>query len=85
MPMEWREEIGDGGDRAGEIGEIRPLNDWSEMLIGGADAADEIRAATRAGNPFGDDRFVAELERQAGRPLRRKPPGPQPKSRAASV
>ena len=35
--------------------------------------------------PFGDDRFVAELESRAGRLLRCKPPGPQPKSRVATA
>ena len=80
----------EGADPSGTLdlgswSEICSANDWGEALVGGADAVDEIRTATRAGNPFGDDRFVAELERQAGRLLRSKPPGPQPKSRVATA
>ena len=69
----------------GSWSEICSANDWGQALVAGADAVDEIRTATRAGNPFGDDRFVAELESQTGRLLRCKPPGPQPKSRVATA
>ena len=80
----------EGADPSGTLdlgswSEICSANDWGEALVGGADAVDAIRTATRAGNPFGDDRFVAELESQAGRLLRSKPPGPQPKSRVAAA
>ena len=69
----------------GDWSEICSANDWGEALADGADLTDEIRAATRSGNPFGDDHFVAELEQRAGRSLRRKPPGPPPKSRSAGA
>ena len=80
----------EGADPSGTLdlgswSEICSANDWGEALVGGADAVDAIRTATRAGNQFGDDRFVAELERQAGRLLRCKPPGPQPKSRVTTA
>ena len=80
----------EGADPSGTLdlgswSEICSANDWGEALVGGADAVDEIRTATRAGNPFGDDRFVAELERKAGRSLRCKPPGPHAKSRSATA
>ena len=69
----------------GDWSEICSANDWGVALADGADLTDEIRAATRSGNPFGDDHFVAELEQRAGRSLRRKPPGPPPKSRSAGA
>ena len=64
-------------------GEVCSANDWDEALLSGGEGADKIRAATRSGTPIGDERFVAELERRAGRSLRSKPPGPPPKSRSA--
>ena len=79
----------DGVDRSGILDlanwdEICPLNDWGDALMG-MDAGAELRAATQAGNPYGDEGFVAQLERQAGRSLRLKPPGPQPKARATGA
>ena len=73
----------EGADSSGTLdlgswSEICSANDWGQALLAAADPVDEIRTATRAGNPLGDDRFVAELERKAGRLLRCKPPGPQP-------
>ena len=79
----------DGVDRSGILDlanwdEICPLNDWGDALMG-MDAGAELRAATQAGNPDGDEGFVTQLERQAGWSLRLKPPGPQPKARATGA
>lgn len=77
-------------DRSGVLAlegwdEICPLHDWADALLGGTDAGEQIRVATRAGNPYGDEGFVSELEHKTGRSLRLKPPGPRPRARAAGV
>ena len=79
----------DGVDPSGRLdrerwGEICPLGDCEEVLRG-LEMGGELRAATQAGNPYGDEGFVAELERQAGRSPRLKPPGPPPKTRVTAA
>jgi len=44
----------------------------------------EVRAATQSGLPLGNEEFVSRLERQFGRRLRPKKPGPEPKAKAAA-
>ncbi|WP_246773944.1 hypothetical protein [Bradyrhizobium diazoefficiens] len=39
-----------------------------------------LRAAESIGRPLGNDRFMARLERLAGRPLRPAKRGPKPRS-----
>jgi putative transposase len=55
----------------------------SDALLDGW-AGSELRRASGAGLQFGDDGFVAELEARAGRELRRRRPGPQPRREAES-
>ncbi len=44
-----------------------------------------LRDATYGGRPFGDDKFVAEMENKLRRPLRKRLPGPKPKALSASA
>lgn len=62
--------------------ELGMTADWSERLQAWRDnGRDEaLRQATYAGRPFGDESFVAGMEKEAGRPLRRQRPGPKPDS-----
>ena len=55
---------------------------WNEQLRATSDAAAEhdLRVATYGGRPFGDETFVGEIERLAGRPLRKQHPGPKRKT-----
>jgi putative transposase len=55
----------------------------SDALLDGR-AGSELRRASGAELPFGDDGFVAEMEARAGRELRRRRPGPQPRRQAES-
>jgi len=53
--------------------------DWSKFLREGV-ADDElaaVRRRTRSGRPWGDEGFVARLEAELGRRLRRAKPGPK--------
>ena len=70
--------------------------EWSELGLGGdwlerleAEAAGsreaELRRATYSGIPFGDEQFMAEMEKRFQRRLRPMPPGPAPKARSAAV
>jgi len=56
-------------------------DDWAEILRREIEA-DELRAATYAGLPYGEADFIELLEQQTQRPLRRGTPGPKPKARA---
>jgi putative transposase len=62
---------------------VKPLlaraEDWKELLRLPEDAAtaEELRQHERTGRPLGDARFIAKLERIAGRLLRRQKPGPK--------
>ncbi len=43
-----------------------------------------LRRAESIGRPLGDDAFLAALERDSGRPLKRAKPGPRAKISALS-
>jgi putative transposase len=63
---------------------VAPLLDlvpkWAEFLAGGLaeEQAATLRKHERTGRPLGDKRFVAKLEKQLGRPLTKRKPGPKP-------
>ena len=54
--------------------------DWRAFLDRGLDEGElaELRAGERTGRPLGSEAFVAALERDLGRPLARRKPGPKP-------
>ncbi len=62
---------------------VKPLlervEDWKEFLRLPEDDAtwESLREHERTGRPLGDERFIAKLERLAGRLLRRQKPGPK--------
>lgn len=59
------------------------IKNWSDYL-GVSDAEvdlEEIRKHTRTGRPFGDRKFIDELEQSAGRRLRKRKPGRQPRNK----
>ncbi len=64
--------------------ELSLAEGWNEQMLAatGAAATNELRAATYGGRPFGDETFVIEIERLAGRPLRKQRPGPKRKTSA---
>ncbi len=64
---------------------------WRAMLERGLEAGDldgqeiaAVEAHERTGRPLGDAAFVASLEAQTGRRLKRRKPGPKPKGDGAS-
>ncbi len=65
---------------------VKPLleivDDWPGLLESGLDADDHqmLRQHERTGRPLGDDGFLARLEKNLGRPLKKKKPGPRPHS-----
>ena len=72
----------DGGDDGGLLNkslwnEVCPLADWADVLRqrGVDDGGQELREATRAGRPYGDEKFVGALEKRVGRRLRAGTPG----------
>ena len=62
---------------------VKPLlkraEDWKEFLRLPEDETtwESLREHERTGRPLGDERFIAKLERLAGRLLRRQKPGPK--------
>jgi putative transposase len=60
------------------------VGDWSSFLREGANGEDShrFRRHESTGRPLGSDAFVDDLERVLGRVLRRRPPGPAPKTGA---
>jgi putative transposase len=56
--------------------------DWRAFLEGGVQEGELalLRRHERTGRPLGSEKFIARLERRLGRPLRRRKPGPKPKS-----
>jgi len=54
--------------------------DWRAFLDRGLeeDEHQALRAGERTGRPLGSDAFVASLERDLGRPVARRKPGPKP-------
>ena len=68
--------------------ELRFGGDWSEVLGVGHDreSYQRLREATYSGQPFGEEDFVTEMERRAGRELRSRRASPKPHEvRAASA
>jgi len=59
-----------------------PVGDWAAWLSIDIEAAtvDTLRRNTTLGRPTGSETFVTELERRTGRRLRRRKPGPPPRS-----
>ena len=61
--------------------------DWEQRLraeaAGGRDG--ELREATFSGLPFGDERFVKQVEERLGRRLHPLPPGPPPRANRAAT
>ena len=57
------------------------VQDWKEFLRQPEDetARETLRLHERTGRPLGSARFIAKLERIAGRILRRRKPGPKKK------
>lgn len=75
---------GDGLTDPGALAGVH--RNWRAMLkrglaAGDLDPEDEaaIAAHQRTGRPWGDEAFVADLERRTGRTLARRRPGPKPK------
>jgi putative transposase len=58
------------------------VGDWRTLLSLPADddEIDTLRRHQRTGRPLGDDAFVDHLETILGRPLRRRKPGPKPRT-----
>ena len=67
--------------------EVRATGAWAEALRRGPGERleERIRKATYAGTPCGDEAFVEELERRAGRRLRPGKPGPKPRATAGAA
>lgn len=61
--------------------------DWAERLAvhTAADQGELLREATYGGRPFGDDQFIAEMERTLRRPLQKGRPGRKPTALAAAA
>ena len=81
----------EGIDRSGlldmeawlEAAPAEPWRSWLEAARVDDEFADRLRRATRTGRPLGDEAFVERLERTLGRRLKRRKPGPKPRSKAA--
>jgi len=67
--------------------EVRGTGAWAEALRRGPGERleERIRKATYAGTPCGDEAFVEELERRAGRRLHPGKPGPKPRAAAGAA
>ena len=75
--------LGERDDEIVDESEVRQvIADWSEFLTGEGDSefVNSLRAQTSTGRPTGDDDFVESLEQKTGRRIRRRRPGPIPKS-----
>jgi len=59
---------------------LQDIPDWHGFLRIDGESIDQIRRHTRTGRPLGSERFLDELERQTGRTLHPKKPGPRPSS-----
>lgn len=60
---------------------------WGEILTAhrAGDEGEMLREATYAGRPFGDENFVADMERRVNRPLTKGRPGRKPKALSAAA
>ncbi|MDA0207573.1 MAG: transposase [Acidobacteria bacterium] len=61
--------------------------DWAERLAArtATDQDELLREATYGGRPFGDAKFIADMERRLKRPLQKGRPGRKPKAFSAAV
>ena len=61
--------------------------DWAQRLAASrtADQGEMLRAASDGGPPFGDEKFVAQMERKIKRPLTKGWPGRKPKALSAAA
>ena len=61
---------------------LERVGDWASFLgqLATDEAVAEIRKHQSTGRPLGSDAFIDELERQLGRSLRPRKPGPAPKA-----
>lgn len=61
---------------------LEMVGDWRTFLDSDGDpksrAFEALRSGERTGRPLGDDAFLAGLEAQTGRQLKRRKPGPKP-------
>ena len=58
------------------------VDDWQAFLkLPVAEDVKKIQQHERSGRPLGGERFVTQLEKNAGRVLRPRKPGPKPKNR----
>jgi putative transposase len=87
QPEDWpwssaRAHLTGRSDGLTEIGALGiPVAEWRDFLDQGSDeeALDMIRRGERTGRPLGDADFVARLERETGRALAPRRPGPKPR------
>lgn len=61
--------------------------DWAERLAAhqAAGGGEQLHEATYGGRPFGDAKFISEMERKVKRPLRKGRLGPKPKAAHAAA
>ena len=64
-------------------GPVQDIGDWKTFLTQGVSEEDSenIRSSERTGRPLGDSHFLMRVEKRTGRILRKKKPGPKPKSK----
>lgn len=70
-----------------EWGQLGLTREWGEILAesGRRGEGEALREATYSGLPYGNERFVREMEQQLNRRLHRRSPGPQPKAPRAAA
>jgi putative transposase len=56
---------------------LEMVQDWREYLSEGEKGITELRRHERTGRPLGSEPFVAKLEKELGRVLRKRKPGPK--------
>ena len=82
----WSSAVAHLTGRGDGLVRTQPLLDrverWAEFLDLGLDALSHaaFQAAERTGRPLGAREFIADLERQSGRTLIKRKPGPRPSS-----
>ena len=67
--------------------EVCPLADWADVLRQreGEDSPGKLREATKTGRPWGDEKFIEDLEKRVGRKLGAGTPGRPRKQRARAA
>ena len=60
---------------------LKMVEDWREYLGEGTTRKDreEMLKHERTGRPMGDEKFIARLEKELERPLKKQKPGPKPR------